>query len=88
MLLVALAQPCSGCRIVEQLMWETLQRLRREHGELCVERVRLEHPSAARSVAGLEVERYPALIIGDEQVTAGSLLDRRRLGRLLEELSR
>ena len=45
----------------------------------------LERPGDCARVDGLEVERLPAVIIDGEQVTAGGLLHRRQLARLIEE---
>ena len=44
----------------------------------------LNHPAECAGVAGMEVEKLPAVFINDEQITAGGLLHRRQLIKLIE----
>lgn len=72
-MVVNLAQPCTACIITCSLVKEILKKLQKTHGDFSMEVVELAHIKDAVSVEGLEVEKFPAIIIDGEQVTAGSL---------------
>ncbi len=71
--LVTLKQPCTACNITGRLSEEIIEKVRRKHGDFEFCKIELQNPGEAAGVDGLEVEKFPALIIDDEQVTAGSL---------------
>ena len=79
-----MANPCSACLIIDNLMrgliYKTAEAM--EDVEFIVEELR--HPSECAGVAGLEVEKLPAVLIDDEQITAGGLLHRRQLVKMIE----
>lgn len=86
--LVRLAKACSSCAIVENLVREAVGRVRAEIPELDVSEHVVDSPREIAGVPNLEVERFPALILEGEQITAGSIITPRDLRRLVEsELS-
>ncbi len=84
--MVAMKEPCAACVITGDLLRETLEKLRSQRDDVEVSCVLLEHPGEAAGVEGLEVERYPALIINGEQVSAGSLLTVRQLNEMIDSI--
>lgn len=66
-------QPCTACVITGRLCEEIIEKVRRRYGDFEFCAVELESPSDAANIEGLEVEKFPAVIIDGEQVTAGSL---------------
>ena len=88
--LVTMANPCTACMIIDNLLRDLLRRTVEQLAfggqgldiDLVIEE--LHHPRECVGVAGLEVEKLPAILIDDEQITAGSLLHRRQLTQLIE----
>lgn len=70
--LITLEQPCTACLITCGLTEEIIKKVRDRYGDFDFEIVRLAHLKELRNVQGLEVEKFPAVIINGEQVTAGS----------------
>ena len=89
--LVTMANPCTACMIIDNLLRDLLHRTVEQLVlgglglDIDLEIVELLHPRECAGVAGLEVEKLPAILIDDEQITAGSLLHRRQLTQLLKE---
>ena len=79
---VCLKYPCNACLIVQDLLTEVLGKVSAQTGAAC-ETVTLDRPNQAYTVPGLEVEKFPAIIIDDEQVTAGDLVPTRKLLQIL-----
>ncbi len=69
---MTLDQPCTACLITCRLTEEIIEKVRKRGGDFPFRIVRLRHIKEAAAVEGLEVEKFPAVIIGGEQVTAGS----------------
>ena len=86
--LVTMAEPCSQCLIIDDLMRDLLQKTVPDIAGADLKIVALRHPRECANVEGLEVEKLPAVIIDGEQVTAGSLLHRRQLLQLIESRAR
>ncbi|MDR3552957.1 MAG: hypothetical protein P4L75_07520 [Clostridia bacterium] len=84
--LVVMAQPCTACVIINSLNMESLERVAAQCADFSWELVQITHPRRLKTVAGLEVEKLPAVIVDGEQLTAGSVLPPRRLLAFLEEL--
>ncbi len=82
---VSMKYPCTACLMVYQLVKESVDRILKEFEGLAVEYVELENLRNVSQIGGLEVEKFPAVLINDEQVTAGSIITRRQLAGLLEE---
>ena len=71
--LVTLKQPCTACVITCGLCAEIIEKVRRKYGDFEFEHIELSSPADAKRVEGLEVEKYPVVIVDGEQVTAGTL---------------
>lgn len=82
--MVSLKEPCSACLIIDGLLRETLDKLGRET-DIDVEFIVLENLKDVSKVEGLEVEKFPALLINGEQVTAGGLVTERQLRSLISQ---
>lgn len=87
--LITLANPCTACLITENLLKEVFEKTQislkaRGIENIEFETVTLNHPQEIYNVEGLEVEKLPLVIIGGEQVTAGSLIHRRKLEQFID----
>lgn len=82
--LVTLKQPCTACLITGNLIREMLEKVGRELDYAEIEYVELDSLKAAHSVDGLEVESLPAVLINNEQITAGSLPMKNQLISLIQ----
>ena len=71
--LVTLKQPCTACIITCGLAEEIIEKVKRRSGDFAFSKIELKKSSEAGSVEGLEIEKFPAVIIDGEQVTAGTL---------------
>ena len=82
--LVTMANPCSACLMIDGLMRGLLRKTAdgMDNVELVIEELR--HPKECADIDGLEVEKLPAVLIDGEQVTAGGLLHRRQLIKMIE----
>ena len=80
---VTLKEPCTACSIIEGLIRDMLKKLKSQYNMEVVNTI-LQHPREAFAVEGLEVEKFPALLINGEQITAGSLPQPDQLINLLE----
>ena len=58
----------------------------RENDRLSLRVREIRHPSELRDVAGLEVEKMPAVLVNDEQVSAGRILTIRDIRECIDEL--
>jgi len=82
--LVSLKDPCTACNIIYGLIKETVEKVQKEYSNVEVELVELEHIKEASKVEGLEVEKFPAVLVNNEQITAGSLLTKRQLVSIIQ----
>jgi len=82
--LVVAKYPCSSCLIIGSLNQRALQKLADSRQDVTFELVEIEHPSALAKVSGVEVEKLPAILINDEQISAGSIVPGRRLMEWME----
>ena len=82
--LVTMANPCSACVITDNLLRGLLDKVAGQMDNITVKTEILNHPRECAGVEGLEIEKLPAIIINGEQVTAGSLLHRRQLIKMIE----
>jgi hypothetical protein len=83
--LVSLEQPCSACIIIEGHIKEMLSKLEKRMDYIRMEHVIIDNLKEIHRIEGLEVEKFPALILDGEQITAGSLPP---LDQLLFEIKR
>jgi hypothetical protein len=79
MKVISMKQPCTACLIIDNLLKETLTKLQKEEPRFEVEFIELDNLKQVGMVPGLEVEKLPALLINDEQVTAGSLPSKQQI---------
>ncbi|HHW48308.1 MAG TPA: thioredoxin family protein [Clostridiaceae bacterium] len=82
--LVSLKDPCTACNIIFGLIKETLEKIQKEYSNVEIDFVELEHIKNASEVEGLEVEKFPAVLVNGEQITAGSLLTKQQLVSIIE----
>jgi len=82
--LISLKQPCTACLITEGLIREILEKIRSQYDYVKIEYVKLENLKEVHKIEGLEVEKFPALIINGEQITAGSLPMKKQLISIIE----
>ena len=81
--MVTLKEPCTACVILDGLLKEMLEKLRKKNGNIEVEIVELDHIRDVYDIEGVEVEKFPLLLINGEQVTAGTLPSQRRLMEII-----
>lgn len=74
-----LQEPCSACFIINGLVREIFDKLERKMDFIDVKYVVLENLKNLHNIEGLEVESFPAVIINGEQVTAGTIPDKREI---------
>ncbi|MFW5684595.1 MAG: thioredoxin family protein [Spirochaetota bacterium] len=84
--LVVQRPPCGACQVIEQLTRESLEKVAGADPRITVELHEVRHPTELRRVAGLEVEKLPAVLINGEQVTAGRIVTTRDVKEYLNEL--
>ncbi|HBM75085.1 MAG TPA: hypothetical protein DD429_05965 [Clostridiaceae bacterium] len=77
--LISLKHPCTACLITYGLIKEILEKIRKDFDFVEIEYLELEDLKHIHSIPGLEVEKFPALLINDEQITAGSLPMKKQL---------
>lgn len=82
--MVTLKEPCTACNIIGGLLRDMLTKLKTRYSEVEVSFEELQHLKEASAVEGLEVEKFPALLINGEQITAGTLPQYDQLVMLLE----
>jgi hypothetical protein len=71
--LISLEQPCSACLIIEGHINEMLAKLEKRQCGIEIQHIIIPDLKNVHSIEGLEVEKFPALIIDGEQITAGEL---------------
>ncbi|MBZ9685995.1 thioredoxin family protein [Clostridium estertheticum] len=81
---VLLQDPCSACFIIGGLMREMFDKLQKKMEIIDVEYRWLENLKNLHSIEGLEVESFPAIIINGEQITAGTIPDKREIIKRIE----
>ena len=81
---VMLQNPCSACFIIGGLVKEMFDRLQKKIDYIDVEYRLLENLKDIHSIEGLEVENFPAIIINKEQITAGTIPNKREIIKRIE----
>lgn len=81
---VILRDPCSACFIMAGLVREIFDKLQKKMDFIDVEYTELENVKNLHIIEGLEVESFPAIIINGEQVTAGTIPDKREIIKKIE----
>ncbi|SHF87146.1 Thioredoxin domain-containing protein [Caldanaerobius fijiensis DSM 17918] len=81
--LVYLKEPCTACVIIGDAIKEILDKVQKECSyegiEVDIEMLELEDLKQVRFIEGLEVEKFPALLINGEQITAGNIPSKKQL---------
>lgn len=77
--IVTLKEPCSACFIIGGLVKQMFDKLQKEMAFIEVEYTELEDLKNIHNILGLEVEKFPAVIINGEQITAGTIPDKKEL---------
>ena len=73
--IVFLEEPCSACLIIFNLIKEIMERLKGKYNFLEVNYIEIKKLEDLHSIKGLEVEKFPAIIIDGEQISAGTIPD-------------
>ncbi|HOP56200.1 MAG TPA: thioredoxin family protein [bacterium] len=73
--IVFLEEPCSACLIIFNLIKEIMERLKGKYDFLEVNYIEIKKLEDLHSIKGLEVEKFPAIIIDGEQISAGTIPD-------------
>jgi hypothetical protein len=73
--IVTLKEPCSACLILNNLVKEIIAKLQKKFDNLDIQYVEFSNLARIHEIEGLEVEKFPAIIVNGEQVTAGELPD-------------
>lgn len=81
---VELHYPCSACFIIGGIVKEMFDKLQKEMDVIDVEYIELENLKNLHGIEGLEVESFPAIIINGEQITAGTIPDKREIIKRIE----
>ncbi|MGB4632305.1 MAG: thioredoxin family protein, partial [Tepidanaerobacteraceae bacterium] len=68
-------EPCSACLILNNLVKEIIAKLQKKFDNLDIQYVEFSNLARIHEIEGLEVEKFPAIIVNGEQVTAGELPD-------------
>ncbi len=71
---VSMKDQCTACYITENLVKEVVAECLGQFPGLELEVLSLDHPSRCRDVPGLEIEKFPAVLINGWQVSAGKIL--------------
>lgn len=83
--LVTLVQACSSCAIVETLVRESVEKVLAKAPNVEYEATFVGTPQEIEAVPNLEVERFPALLVNGEQITAGSIITPRDLEEIVAD---
>jgi len=81
--IVYLEQPCSACFIIYNLILEIMKKLKDKYDFLDINYIEIKGPKDLHQIEGLEVEKFPAIIIEGEQVSAGTVPDIRLLEKII-----
>lgn len=73
--IVTLKEPCSACLILNNLVKEIMAKLQKKFDNLDIQYVEFSNLARIHEIEGLEVEKFPAIIVNNEQITAGELPD-------------
>lgn len=83
---VSLSEPCSACNIIYGLVKEIMEKLKERYNFLDVNYIEIKNLKDIYFIEGLEVEKFPAIIINGEQITAGTIPDIKNLERIILEV--
>lgn len=81
--MITLEYPCTACIIIDGLLKEVLQKVKNTVPEVDTELIILKHPKELYDIEGIEVEKFPILMLDGEQISAGSLLTPKQIAKLI-----
>lgn len=81
--MVDLLHPCTACLITDNLLKESLEKVKKSRDDVDVEYIVIDHPNELAGIEGVEVEKLPLLIIDGEQVSAGSFLTPKQINTII-----
>lgn len=82
--IVTLSQPCSACYIIEGIVRETFNKLKRDFPLMNIDYIVVYDLKKIHDIDGIEVEKFPAVLIDGEQITAGSIPDKKQIIKFME----
>ncbi len=87
--LIVQSAPCTACVIINSLNIETLDKLSETRKDFSWELIEIKTLSQAlcldfEKISGLEVEKLPAVLINDEQISAGTIITPKQINQILE----
>lgn len=85
--IVVLTDPCSACFIICGFVREIFEKLQKQMDFIDVKYTELPDLKNLHLIEGLEVEKFPAIIINGEQITAGTMPDRKEIVNILKRES-
>jgi len=77
--LITLKDPCTACVIIDGAVKEILQKIKKEYENVNIECIELKNLSEVHKIEGLEVEKFPAVLLNGEQITAGNILSKKQM---------
>jgi len=80
---VSLSDPCSACNIIYGLVKEIMNKFKEKYSFIDINYIEIKDLKDIYSIEGLEVEKFPAIIINGEQITAGTIPDIKELERII-----
>lgn len=80
---VFLKEPCSACLIIFNLIKEIMEKLKEKYSFLEVNYIEIEQLTDLHSIEGLEVEKFPAIIIAGEQISAGTIPNMKEIEKII-----
>jgi len=81
--MVDLLHPCTACLITDNLLRESLEKVKQLRDDVDVEYIVIEHPKKLAEIEGVEVEKLPLLIVDGEQISAGSFLTPKQINAII-----
>lgn len=81
--MITLEYPCTACVIIDGLLKEIMQKVKNLIPEVETEIIILKHPKELYAIDGIEVEKFPIIMLDGEQISAGSLLSTKQIISLI-----
>lgn len=81
--LITLEHPCTACIIIDGILKEVMQKVKVSVPDLETEIIILKHPRDLYEIEGVEIEKFPILMLDDEQISAGSFMTAKQIINLL-----
>lgn len=82
--IITLKEPCTACVILNNVSFEIIDKLKVKYKDIVVNHIELENLKMAHKIKGLEVEKFPAIIVNGEQISAGTVPNMEYLIKAIE----